>query len=239
MIASKATWTTLCIGWTLAGAALLAGCGSRTRLDVKDDSSSNVGARVLHRLGSGPGGGGLEFDYMNTRAQGGQQLGAFESATLGSQSINGPVALRHTVRVQSAQLVYNHLLFAGRTVEMEWFAGGAWVSTAWESLSANPADPRLSKQTSWYGPAGGVLGRLLLAPSLALELRFAAAIDLSSRRDAGERNAAELVLAFKPVPTLTLRAGLAETQANLKPELLSTELSVRARGPFFNLGFEF
>ena len=227
------------LGLALASVALLAGCGNITRLHVKDDSSTNLSARVLHRLGSGPGGSGLQFDYSNTRARSEQQIGAFETATLGSQSINGPALLRHSVRVESVQLLYNHLLFPGRAVEMEWFAGAAWVKTSWQSVSANPTDPRLSNLARWYGPAGGVLGRVRLASALALELRYGGAVDLSGHGDDGWRSSTELALAFKPVPVLALRAGVVETRTEQRPGFLSTELSVRARGPFLSLGLEF
>jgi hypothetical protein len=223
----------------LVTSAIVAGCGNITQLHVDDNSSTIVSARAVHRFGAGPGGGGLELELSSVRARGDQQLNAFETATVGSQSVSGPVLLRHTARVQHAQLVYNHLLFAGRPIELEWFAGAAWVQTSWTSLSANPADPRLFQQSSWYGPTGGVLGRLRLAPNVALELRYAAAADVRSSQDAGSRNATELALAFKPAPSLVLRAGLGESRTSLRPELLSTELSVRARGPFLNLGLDF
>jgi hypothetical protein len=223
----------------LCFAVLASGCGNITQLHIDDNSSQIFSARAVHRLGSGPGGGGLELELSGVRARGEQQLGAFETATLGTQSISGPALLRHDARVEHAQLVYNHLLFAGRPVEFEWFAGAAWVKTSWQSVSANAADPRLTKESRWYGPAGGVLARLRLAPVLALELRYSGAVDLSTQRDNGSRNSTELALAFKPVPALALRAGLGEMRSWLRPELLSTELSVRARGPFLNLGLDF
>ena len=223
----------------LATGALLAGCGSVTQLHVDDHSTQIVSARAVHRFGPGPGGGGLELEVSSLRGRGGQTLNAFETATLGSQSISGPARLQHTARVQHAQLVYNQLLFAGRPVELEWFAGAAWVQTAWQSTSANAADPRLTNKADWVGPAGGALGRLRLAPWLALELRYSAAIDASRGGGNTSRNATELALAFKPAPALSLRAGLGESRSWLHPELASTELSVRVRGPFLNLGLEF
>ena len=223
----------------LSATALTVGCGSVTQLHVDDRSSAIVSARVVHRLGSGPGGPGLELEVSSVQARGDQQLGAFESATAGSQTVLGPALLRHDARVNHVQLVYHHLLFAGRPVELEWFAGAAWVTTTWDSVSARPSDPRLSYQSNWYGPAGGALGRLRLAPQLALELRYTGAVDLSARGDGGSRNATELALAFKPVPQLWLRAGLGESRSWLQPNLTSTELAVRVRGPFVSLGLDF
>lgn len=222
----------------LAAAALAGGCGNYTQLHVDDTSTPIFSARALHRFGAGPGGGGLELEVSSIHASGEQRLSAGATATLGTQFVAGPVVLSHSARVQHAQLVYNHLLFAGRPIELEWFAGGAWADASWESMSSNAADPRLVSQSGWYGPAGGALGRLRLAPHLALELRYSAAVDLSSGPDTGSRNSTELVLAFKPAPWFTLRAGVGESRSWVRPEFVDSELSVRVRGPFFSLGFE-
>lgn len=226
------------LGAATAAAAALVGCGNLTQLHVDDGSKAIVSARAVHRFGGGPGGPGIELEYASVRGRDEQRLEPFESASLHGQSISGPVLLRHTARVQHAQLVYNHRLFAGRPVEFEWFAGAAWVNTRWESVSANAADPRLVHDGNWRGPTGGVLGRLRLAPHLAAELRYSGAVDLSSSRDNGSRNATELALAFSPAPALRLRAGWGESRSWTRPELGSTELSVRIRGPFLSLGFE-
>lgn len=223
----------------IAAAALSAGCGSITQLYADEGSSPLVTARAVHRLGGGPGGGGIELEVSSARARGEDTLGEFSSASLGGATVSGPAQLRHSARVQQAQLFYNHLLFAGRPVEMEWFVGGAWVQTSWESVSARPADPRLSSRSSWYGPAGGAAARLRLAPALALELRASGTLDVSGRRDAGASSSAELALAFKPAPVLSVRAGYGLHESSVRPELASTELSVRARGLFLGLGLEF
>lgn len=228
-----------CAAALLAAAALTAGCGNVTQLHVDDRSSPIVSARAVHRFGGGPGGAGLELEVSSVRARGEQQLSAFESVSVGSQFVAGPALLVHNARVQHAQLVYNHLLFAGRPAELEWFVGAAWVRATWESVSLNPGDPRLSNRSNWYGPAGGVLGRLRLAPPLALELRYSAAVDLSARRDGGSRNSTEAALAFRAAPSLLLRAGLGESRSWVQPEFSSSELAVRVRGPFVSLGLDF
>ena len=229
---------TRCAGALLAAAALTAGCGNVTQLHVDDRSSPIVSARAVHRFGGGPGGAGLELEVSSVRARGEQRLSAFESVSVGTQSVTGPALLVHNARVQHAQLVYNHRLFAGRPAELEWFVGAAWVQATWESVSFNTADPRLSNRTNWYGPAGGVLGRLRLAPLLALELRYSAAIDLSTRRDGASRNSTEAAFAFRAAPALLLRAGLGESRSWVQPDS-SSELAVRVRGPFVSLGLDF
>lgn len=224
----------------LSVALLSTACGNITQLYADDASSPLVTARAVHRFGGGPGGGGIELEASAVRARGEDVLGDFSSASLGGSTVFGPTQLKHTARVQQGQLFYNHLLFAGRPVEMEWFVGGAWVQTSWTSLSARPADPRLSARSHWYGPAGGALARLRVGPGLALEARASGAVDVSGRRDGGTSNSAELVLAFKPAPAVSLRAGYGLHESSVRPaESLSTELSVRARGLFLGLGLEF
>ena len=227
------------LGAVLAVAMMATACGNITQLYADDASSPLVTARAVHRFGGGPGGGGIELEVSSARARGEDTLGEFSTASLGGRSVTGPTQLRHSARVQQAQLFYNHLLFAGRPVELEWFVGGSWLQTSWESLSARPADPVLSSRTNWYGPAGGALARLRLGPTLALELRASGSVDVSSRGDGGAANSAELALAFKPAAALSLRAGYGLHESSARPELLSTELSVRARGLFLGLGLDF
>lgn len=223
----------------LACSLLASGCGVVTQLHADDKSAPSATVRVLHRLGGGPGGGGVELELSSVRGEGSQRLEDLTVATLGGRAISGPTQLLHTVRVQHAQLVYNHRLFAGRPFELEWFAGAASVRTDWRSVSTNPADPSLSRQITWRGPAGGALGRVRLGPLLALEGRLSGAIALSGGTVRGGRSAAELALAFRPVPSLVLRGGLAEMRSDLSPREETTELSTRLRGPFLNLGVEF
>lgn len=226
-------------GLILAAAVVATGCGNITELRADDASSPLGSVRIQHRFGGGPGGPGVELDVSSVRARGEQRLGDFQSATVGGQSIIGPAQINNTARVHQAQLLYNHLLFAGRAVELEWFVGGTWVQTKWESISTRATDPRLAARKSWYGPAGGALGRLRLGPHLALELRAWGATDVSTDRDSGGANQAELALAFKPAPQMALRVGLAQHESTMRPEQLDTRLSVRARGLFVGLGFEF
>lgn len=215
---------------------VVTGCGNFTQLDLNDKSAMHLSVRALHRFGVGPGGGGIEGELTSVRATGGQQLGATQTATLNDQSISGPANLTHTARVQHAQVVYNHLLFAGRPVEMEWFAGVAWQRLSWHTASTTSSDPRLTLQSDWVGPAGGALGRVRLNPSLALELRYGAATRLTG--GAGSRGSTELALAFKPAPPLVLRLGYAKSNAFDHQSNVSTEVFVSARGPFLSLGLD-
>jgi hypothetical protein len=222
-------------------AVVVAGCGTNPKqLHVEDDSRPIATARAVFRLGgSGTGGPGIEFEASQVRASSDQVLQSTDIVTLGDRSILGPGQLRSSARVSHAQVVYNHLLFAGRPIELEWFAGVAWVRTSWNTESANAADPHLASRSDWYGPAGGALARVHLAPLLSLEARVSATARTAGSTFEGERRFTEFALALRPAPSLVLRGGVAEARSWVRPEAGSSELSVRARGPFFNLGLEF
>jgi hypothetical protein len=224
----------------VAGTSLMTGCGLVSQqLHVSDDSRVLASARVVKRLASGPGGPGVELEVSRAEARGPQSIAATSSVSVGTQTINGPATLQHRAQVDNGHLVYNHLLFAGRPVELEWFVGGAWGRTRWDSTSSNPSDPALSSRSSWYGPTGGALGRLNLAPMLSFEARYAGAIALSGAVDTSSRTLVEAALAFRPPGGVVLRGGFAELRSVMRPEVGTSELSVRARGPFLNLGLEF
>lgn len=223
-----------------SAAGLLSGCGLVSQqLHVSDDSRVVASARVVKRLGSGPGGPGIELEASRVEARGSQTLAATSAVTAGTNTLNGPATLQNRAQVDNGHIVYNHLLFAGRPIEMEWFAGGAWGRVRWQSTSSIPTDPVLRTQASWYGPTGGALGRLHVGPGLSLEVRYAGAIALSGPVDTGSRTLVEAALAFRPPGGLVVRGGFAEMRSFTRPELLTSELSVRARGPFLNLGLEF
>jgi hypothetical protein len=213
-----------------AAALLTSGCGSVNELRVDDNSAPIASLRLQHRLGEGNG--RIELEYGRVRASSTQQLPAFRTVRLANNRIEGPASVRNTAQVQHGQVVYNHLLFKDRPVEMEWFAGVAAVNLRWTARSDNPADPLLQRGETWYGVAGGVLGRLNLGSGLALEGRYSAA---AQPRVVGDgRTSVELALAFSPSPALQLRAGVADTRLDREDTArdLDSRLSLRARGPF-------
>ena len=225
---------------TAAATLLLSGCGLVSQqLHVSDDSRVVASARVVKRLGTGPGGPGIELEASRAEARGTQVIVANSNVNLGNNSISGPTTLQHRAQVDNGHIVYNHLLFAGRPVELEWFAGGAWGRLRWDSTSSVSTDPTLSSRASWYGPTGGALGRLQVGPGLSLEVRYAGAIALSGPVDTNSRSLVEAAIAFRPPGGVVLRGGFAEMRSVTRTEIGSSELSVRARGPFLNLGLEF
>ncbi len=218
-------------------AALASGCSVNSQLHLNDPSTTLASARALHRFGTGPGGGGLEIEVSSVRAQGDQTLNTAQLVTLNNVSISGPGTLQHRSRVQHAQIAYNHLHFAGRPFELEWFAGAAWVRTSWETVNLPNANLRLAHQSSWSGPTAGAQGRMRLGEQWSMELRHTAALNLEGS-DTGSRNSTTLSLAFKPIPAVVVRLGLGEVRTFYRPEFNASELSLRARGPFLNLGLE-
>lgn len=218
-------------------AVLITGCGVSSQMHLKDPSTTLASVRALHRFGTGPGGGGVEFEASSLRAQGDQTLNATQSVTLNNVTVSGPGVLQHQSRVQHAQVAYNRLHFAGRPFELEWFVGAAWVRTTWETVQVPNNNLRLAHQSRWSGPAAGAQGRMRLGEQWSVELRHTAALNLDGH-DAGSRSSSTLALAFKPVPALALRLGLGEVRTLYRPEFNASELSLRARGPFLNLGLE-
>lgn len=229
-------------GRPLAGiftiAALAAGCSSPTRLHV-DDGSTPVGSfRAVHRFGgASSGGGGLEIDVQSVRGQASQALASTESAQLGDQALQGPAQLLHTAEAQHVQLAYNRRLFVDSPVELEWFAGVAAHQLRWHTTGGGaPADGARFKN-SWYGPAGGVMARFKLGSAAAVELRYAAAVELSSLD--GSRTSVELAFAFSPVQQMQLRLGFADARSSHDADSATSDLRLRARGPFAGLAFAF
>jgi hypothetical protein len=235
----KSHATTFTLGLTLSLAALLGGCSSPRTLNVEDHSAPIFTARAVHRFGGlDAGGAGLEFEAHSARGEATQTLAGSDWVSLGNRDILGPVTLASRARTEHVQLTYNHLLFAGRPMEMEWFAGATASRLKWDTRSFRATDLPLSASHSWFGPVGGIAARIRLAPSLALEGRFSGAIALRSDFGSSRANA-ELALAWSPLPQLQLRAGIAESDADASGHVSDSDLSLRVRGPFAGLTLAF
>ncbi len=221
----------------LASALLAAGCGSPKELRV-DDGSAPIGSlRAVYRFGGGPGGGGLEVDFQGVRGESNQALNSFESATLDGQTLQGPAQLNHRAEAVHAQLAYNHRLFVGSPVELEWFAGVALHRLRWTTTGGTAPPGGLQFARTWYGPAGGVGTRFALGPKAALELRYSAAVEYDNID--GSRSSAELAFAYSPVPEVQLRVGFADSRSSYEPVSVNSDLRLRTRGPFLGLNLQF
>lgn len=217
-------------------ALLTAGCGLFPQPVSLNDSDTATGSlRVLHRFGGGPG--GLEADYQGLRARGTQALAAFSDVTFDGNTLTGPALLDHKVSLHHAHLVYNRRLFGGSPVQFEWFAGAAAHRLSWSTASNAAGTPGLQTTRNWVGATGGVTGVLAFHPALELQLRYSGAVSVESMT--ATRNAAELVLAWTPVPPLQLRLGYGQNQSNYELVDGNSDLRLRTRGPFLGLQLGF
>ena len=214
----------------LAGALLLTGC-ALPPLTVVDRDASQALARAAWRPGGAAGGGGVELELAQVKARQVQQLTPGDTVRVADTSLDHPLLLNEA-QARSAQLVYHHRLFAGRTVEMAWFAGAASGDLRWTSTEQGGGQRQARSHQSWTGPTGGVSGRWNLTPSLFGEARFAGTYIPG---EAGLRSQTELALGWQFTPALQLRAGVASSALELTPGGGNTELVLRARGPFVTL----
>lgn len=224
----------------LACALLLAGC-SVTNLNITDNSAPVYSARAMFRTGGAPRGGGVELDYASVRGNQVQRLPASEEVRLGGRSVVGPTDLHNQGRVQQAHVVYNHLHFADRPVEMEWFVGAGALRIQWESRPTDPNQPRLEKRVNWFGPTGGALARWKLSPYVALEGRIGTVVAATGfdNDEVGYKTTGTIAVVLAPVRQVRIRAGYTQSTTRLDHDAGESELSLKLRGPFLGLGFEF
>ena len=215
----------------LLGAALLAGCGSSPPLQMHDYGTTLALARASVRPGGAAGGGGIELEVSRVRGASSQQRAEFEDFSIGGPPEQGPALLRHEARNDTLQLVYHHRLFAGRPLEMAWFAGAAAGRLDWTTTEQGGTGRQGSTRVDWVGPTGGVSLRWNMAPQWFGEFRYAGTW-VNSSDDRGTRGHLELALAWQPASALQLRLGVASTGLTLWPQGSWSELSFVARGPF-------
>ena len=223
----------LFIAWTLGGC-------SYAPLNIKDSSAPSAQARALVRFGNAQR-GGLELEVGQVRGSDVQQLESGVSTRVGNQTLVGPVTLDHEARLRHYHVVYNHLLFAGRPVEMEWFAGAEAFRLDWVSRPTAPAQPELRERRSLWGPTAGLVGRWNITPLVALEARGGGMATLvGNPSDRGRRGFGELAAVLRPTPGLRLRAGYAESNARswINDLYVDDSMSFKTRGPFLGLAYE-
>lgn len=220
----------------VAGAALLGGCGWSTRAYVKDQNPLAAG-RATWRLGEAAG---LEVAVARARGTGTQQLGEFESISLGGERVDGPVSVAHRATHEHAHLAYRHRIPFGSRFEFEWLAGATAARSRWQTTSERVTDPVLQGRVSWRGAVGGVVGRVKLDEQFSLELRGVGAAGARSSFGDGDYSFNELVFAWRPASRgLVLRGGIAELSSLTRGRDNDSEQLLRVRGPYLNVGLEF
>lgn len=223
---------------------LLTGCNITRDLTVTDSSALSYDARVVKRLGQGPGGYGVEVDYAAVRGQQNETIDVGQMATLAGQSVTGPVEVRNDARVQTAHIAFNYLLFPSRPVEMEVVGGLAGLRMNWVAQPIASTQPRLSKRAEWYGITVGAGARWKIAEWVALEGRVTTNYSLLSGLfgggdTLGYKTTGELGFAFKPAPQVVLRAGYARSVTYFDHSDFESRLTLKARGPSLGLGLVF
>jgi hypothetical protein len=215
--------------------ALLSACGG-TPLHFSDNSTPSYSVRGVVRAF---GNGGIEVEASAVRGKGSQALGSNEVTRLNGQDLNGPAQLAHSARASHLHVAYNHLLFADRAFQMEWFAGTALTQISWKTETGRASLPLYERSQSRSGAFGGIAGRWQANGLLAIEGRvWGAGRDLVQVRD--YQNGGELVLAVTPAPGLRIRLGLAQSEAGTSQiEGNSPSLTMRTRGPLLGLTLAF
>jgi hypothetical protein len=215
--------------------AALAGC-TGTPLHFNDNGAPSYSVRgVVRPFGTG----GIEVEASSVRGKGPQTLGSNESTLLNGQTFNGPADLAHSGRANHFHVAYNHLLFADRPFQMEWFAGASLSQLSWKTETGRASFPLYERRQSRTGAFGGVAGRWQMNGLLSVEGRvWAAGRDVAQARD--YQNGGEVVLAITPAPGLRVRLGLAQSETGTSLlEGNGPRLQMQTRGPLLGLTLAF
>ncbi len=217
------------------GLAALTACGG-TPLHFNDNSAPSYSVRgVLRAFGNG----GIEIEASSVRGKGAQSLGSNETTLLNGQTFTGPAQLAHSGRANHFHVAYNHLLFADRPFQMEWFAGAALSQLSWKTETGRASMPLYERRQSRSGAFGGVAARWQLNGLLSAEGRvWAAGRDIAQARD--YQNGGEVVLAITPAPGLRVRLGVAQSETGTSLlEGNGPRLQMQTRGPLLGLTVAF
>ncbi len=218
-----------------AAVATLAACGG-TPLHFNDNSAPSYSVRSVVRAF---GNGGIEVEASSVRGKGTQSLASNETTLLNGQTFTGPAQLAHSGRANHFHVAYNHLLFADRPFQMEWFAGAALTQLSWKTETGRASLPLYERRQTRSGAFGGVAGRWQMNGLLSIEGRvWAAGRDIAQARD--YQNGGEVVLAITPAPGLRVRLGVAQSETGTSLlEGNGPRLQMQTRGPLLGLTVAF
>lgn len=224
-----------------AAASLLAGCGAfPDAVHVNDRNSSVASVRVTVRPETWARNAeslrGVQVGYERYRAEGTQELRAGQEVRLnpGDAPLPGPDSLRNEVTVAHAYLGYSHTFLFGRHLEMEPVFGVAHLRF---DAKVKPTVSLLQPSTHYSRAVayGGLTPRWRFNDLMALELRMTwsgRSLDIATRN-------ADLGLVLRPEKHVGLRLGYSWRESGWGTDYLSSEVSVRARGPSASLLFDF
>ena len=216
---------------TLGG--LLAGCGAfPDTVHVNDRSASVASVRVTVRPENWARNAeslrGIQVGYERYRA--GQEV----RLNPGDTPLPGPDSLRNEVTVAHAYFGYSHTFLFGRHLEMEPVFGVAHLRF---DAKVQPTVSLLQPSTHYSRAVayGGLTPRWRFNDLMALELRLTwsgRSLDIATRN-------ADLGLVLRPDKHVGLRLGYSWRDGGWSATPISSEVSVRARGPSASLLFDF
>lgn len=224
-----------------AAAWFLAGCAAFTdTVHVNDHKSAVASVRVTVRPETWARNAeslrGIQVGYERYRAEGTQELRAGQEIRLNPSDtpLPGPDSLRNEVTVAHAYLGYSHTFLFGRHLEMEPVFGVAHLRF---DAKVQPTVSLLQPSTHYSRAVayGGLTPRWRFNDLMALELRLTwggRSLDIATRN-------ADLGLVLRPEKRVGLRLGYSWRESGWSTDLLSSEVSVRARGPSASLLFDF
>lgn len=233
----------LLVRLTMAGAVggLLAGCGVfPDTVRVNDHTASVASVRVTVRPENWARNAeslrGIQVGYERYRAEGTQELRAGQEIRLNPSDtpLPGPDSLRNEVTVAHAYLGYSHTFLFGRHLELEPVFGVAHLRF---DAKVQPT-VSLLQPSSHYSRAvayGGLTPRWRFNDLMALELRLTwsgRSLDIATRN-------ADLGLVLRPEKHVGLRLGYSWREGGWGTDIVSSEVSVSARGPSASLLFDF
>ena len=220
---------------------VLAGCAAfPDAAHVNDQNSSVASVRVTVRPENWARNAeslrGIQVGYERYRAQGTQELKAGEEIRLNPADtpLPGPDSLRNEVTVAHAYLGYSHTFLFGRHLEVEPVFGVAHLrfdAKVQPTLSLLRPSAHYSRAVAY----GGLTPRWRFNDLLALELRLTwsgRSLDIATRN-------ADLGLVLRPEKRVGLRLGYSWRESGWGTDIVSSEVSVRVRGPSASLLFGF
>ncbi len=220
---------------------MLAGCGAfPDAVRVNDQDSAVASVRLTVRPEAWARNAeslrGLQVGYERYRAQSTQELLAGQEIRMNPSDtpLPGPDSLRNEVTVAHAYLGYSHTFLFGRHLEMEPVFGVAHLrfdAKVQPTVSLLRPSTHYSKAVAF----GGFTPRWRFNDLMALELRLTwsgRSLDIATRN-------ADLGLVLRPEKHVGLRLGYSWREGGWGTDFLSSEVSVRARGPSASLLFDF
>lgn len=228
---------------TAVSALALGGCGVYQQVSVRDDNTSSLAVRAAYRPATwarsdGRPGPGFEVGFDRYSASDVRRLLPGDTLVLKGQTINGPDDVAQSATVRRVHVVYTHPIYFGDIFQLEPFLGLANVQLRYRAVPAtSPARPELIARNT--GAYGGITPRVRVNEWLSAEARLSLMPNIEYSNI--YNHAVEVAAVLSPVPSLALRLGYAQRRTGTDYDTYpnTTQIDLRATGPFATLQFEF